>query len=627
MRWAGGPTFRTSGAGWATGWGWPRPSRSWIRCRAWTSRLRRSATRPDLPGRSSSRPSDSLSAAYERALQRRPAAPGSCGRLVAGLVHRPAWGAAARHRRRDMRRHAPARRVRADRASDLAAVHGPGRDSQASGRLRHTGWQPQPAPPGSPGAGCGGQASGAVGGRAQRVSAPDSAEHQAAEGRSRRRAGAARRASGPDPGAGYRADRGGAQDRGPGAAQTRASAAARHRVVHGRAPEGPGHRQALPPEELGAQAARQRRPPVRRRSAASDPDHALGEPAVRERQLAVFWIALVVVFTIVLIGLVQYSRSLRTRSATAAAEVARLRAAIAQKEQETLNEMKANVSILQEMSWTGTTGDPVAFLSRVADLAQGSRLRVLAVGPLEQQDTPQFSKSWHAVTVQGPFHDLVDLATRVENDRGTLENVFMEAQPLPPPVAPTPGRPAPGRPTPEVLARFRVTALQLTVQARKIIDDAARASGVTLAQPGPQAGLSLPVPSTATESRDPFTFGPTAEIPRVVIAETAAPKQAFDLQGIVGYPGGHLAILNNQIVRTGDKISGHTVEHITDTVVLLRQPDGIPRRISLPEIGGARAARQETGPPPPPTPPMPTVRPSSTGEDASGSRSSESRGR
>ena len=350
---------------------------------------------------------------------------------------------------------------------------------------------------------------------------------------------------------------------------------------------------------------------------------------MRERHLAVFWIGLALVFIVALVALVQYASSLRTRSATAAAEVARLKAAIAQKEQETLTEMRANASILQEMSWTGTTGDPVAFLSRVADLAQGSRLRVLAVGPLEQQDTPQFSKSWHAVTVQGPFQDLVDLATRVENDRGTLENVFMEAQP-PVALAPAPGRPALVRLTPEVLARFRVTALQLTVQARKIIDDAARASGVTLAPPGPQAGLSLPVPSTATESRDPFTFGPTVEAPRTV-AETTAPKQVFDLQGIVGFPGGHLAILNNQIVRTGDKVSGHTVEHITDSVVLLRQPDGIPRRISLPEIGAIRAARQEPGPPTnpqvPPIPPPPTARPSSAGEDASGSRLSESRGR
>lgn len=321
---------------------------------------------------------------------------------------------------------------------------------------------------------------------------------------------------------------------------------------------------------------------------------------MRERQLAIFWVALAVVFTVAFIGLLQYSRSLTTRSVTAAAEVARLKAAISQKEQETLVEMKTNSSILQEMSWTGTTGDPVAFLSRVADLAHGSRLRVLAVGPLEQQDTPQFSKSWHAVTVQGPFQDLVDLATRVENDRGTLENVSVESQTPPPPVA-VAGQPArPARVTPEVLARFRVTALQLTQQARRIIDDAAKASGVPLAHPVPQAGLSLPVPSAAAESRDPFSFGPSVERPRE--AQSAAPKQAFDLQGIVGFPGGHLAILNNQIVRAGDKVGGHTVEHITDTVVVLRQPDGAPRRLALPEIGAPRTVASP-GQPPEPGPP------------------------
>jgi hypothetical protein len=342
---------------------------------------------------------------------------------------------------------------------------------------------------------------------------------------------------------------------------------------------------------------------------------------MRERQLAIVWIGLVVVSIVVLIGLLQYSSSLKTRSVTAAAEVARLKAGIAQKEQETLAEMTSNVTTLQEMSWTGTTGDPVAFLSRVADLAQGSRLRVLAVGPLEQQDTPQFSKSWHAVTVQGPFQDLVDLATRVENDRGTLENVSMEAQNAPVPVA-APGQPAaPARLTPEVLARFRVTALQLTQQARKIIDDAAKASGVALIPPGPQAGLSLPVPSASTEFRDPFAFGPSADRPRET--ESSVPRQAFDLQGIVGFPGGHLAILNNQIVRAGDKLGGHTVEYITDTAVLLRQPDGVPRRISLPEIGAPRGPRQEPAPgkssEPGPSTPAPVVpkRPSSAADGAS----------
>ena len=160
---------------------------------------------------------------------------------------------------------------------------------------------------------------------------------------------------------------------------------------------------------------------------------------MRERELAIFWVVLIVIFVGGLIGLVQYSRSLRSSGAQAAAEVATLRAAIEQKQKEILAEMKSNSTTLQEMSWTGTTGDPVAFLSRVAELTQGSRLKVLAVGPLEQQATPQFSKSWHALIVQGPFRDLVGMAARVENERGTLDNVVIEAQPAQAPAAPGPG--------------------------------------------------------------------------------------------------------------------------------------------------------------------------------------------
>jgi hypothetical protein len=335
---------------------------------------------------------------------------------------------------------------------------------------------------------------------------------------------------------------------------------------------------------------------------------------VRERELAIFWIVLAVVFVGGLIGLLQYSRSLRTSGAQAATEVARLSAAIEQKQKEILTEMKSNATMLQEMSWTGTTGDPVAFLSRVAELTQGSRLKVLAVGPLERQATPQFSKSWHALTVQGPFQDLVEMAARVETERGTLENVALEAQAAQAASPTAPGQAPQPRVSPEVQARFRVTALQLTQQARKIIEDAAKASGVSLAQQPPSTGLSLPVPLPASEFRDPFAFGTPVDRPRM--AEGSVPRAAFDLHGIVGFPGGHLAILNNQIVRTGDKMAGYTIEHITDTAVLLRQPDGTPRRLSLPEIGAVSSKKQPpapgkpsepspSGPPPAPAPPAP----------------------
>ncbi len=339
---------------------------------------------------------------------------------------------------------------------------------------------------------------------------------------------------------------------------------------------------------------------------------------MRERELAIFWVVLIVIFVGGLIGLVQYSRSLRSSGAQAAAEVATLRAAIEQKQKEILAEMKSNSTTLQEMSWTGTTGDPVAFLSRVAELTQGSRLKVLAVGPLEQQATPQFSKSWHALTVQGPFRDLVGMAARVENERGTLDNVVIEAQPAQAPAASGPGQAPQARVAPEVQARFRVTALQLTQQARKIIEDAAKASGVTPQPPISSTALSLPVPTPGSETRDPFVFAAPVDRPRQ--AEGSVPRTAFDLQGIVGFPGGHLAILNNQIVKPGEKITGYTVEHITDTAVLLRQPDGTPRKLSLPEIGSVISKKHAPAPakpaepspsgpapaPPPPTPDGPS---------------------
>lgn len=334
---------------------------------------------------------------------------------------------------------------------------------------------------------------------------------------------------------------------------------------------------------------------------------------MKERELAILWIVLVVVFGGGLFGFLQYARSLRSSGAQASMEVARLRAAIEQKQGEILTEMKSNASTLQEMSWTGTTGDPVAFLSRVAELTQGSRLKVLAVGPLERQATPQFSKSWHALTVQGPFADLVEMAARVENERGTLDNVVIETQAAQAPAALQPGQAPQPRGSSEIQAKLRVTALQLTQRARKVIEEATKASGVSLSHAVSPTGLSLPVPSAASGSRDPFAFSAPLERPRQAAA--SVPRAVFDLQGIVGFPGGYLAILNNQIVRTGEKMADFTIEQITDTAVLLRQTDGTSRRLLLPDIGAVVGKKEpapgkasEPGPSgsaPAPFPPVP----------------------
>ncbi len=62
----------------------------------------------------------------------------------------------------------------------------------------------------------------------------------------------------------------------------------------------------------------------------------------------------------------------------------------------------------------------------------------------------------------------------------------------------------------------------------------------------------------------------------------------LDLKGIVNFPDGHLAIVNNQIVKVGDTVSGLRVERITENSVTVREPSG-PRTVSLPELGAPPA--------------------------------------
>jgi len=45
--------------------------------------------------------------------------------------------------------------------------------------------------------------------------------------------------------------------------------------------------------------------------------------------------------------------------------------------------------------------------------------------------------------------------------------------------------------------------------------------------------------------------------------------------------------VNNQVVKTGDTVSGHEVVAITDSSVSLREPGAPARTLQLPELGSA----------------------------------------
>jgi len=264
----------------------------------------------------------------------------------------------------------------------------------------------------------------------------------------------------------------------------------------------------------------------------------------------------------------------------------RLAGEIRLRDEQLAAEMRSRAAALEEMQWTAPGGDPSAFLTRLADLAREKRMKIVAVGPLERQATPQFTKSWHTVQVLGPFREIREMASRLEGDKGILEDVRLEAAPS------TAGRLEAGTASDEVQARFRMTALDLSPEARRVLDRAL-AAGRGVRPPG-LASPPVPADSAAAPlTRDPFAFAPGLP-PAARVAARAAPPPPrtpaqLELSAIVNFPGGLLAIVNNQIVKVGDVVSGARVAAITETSVTLQEPGAAPRTILLPELGAAPA--------------------------------------
>lgn len=307
---------------------------------------------------------------------------------------------------------------------------------------------------------------------------------------------------------------------------------------------------------------------------------------MRERGLALGWIALVVLVILAIGWELNSWRSIASRGLQAASERSRLTAEIRQREEEIVAEMRQHAGLLQEMYWSSAGGDPSAFLTRLADLAKDARTRIIGVGPLERASTPQFNKSWHTIQVTGPYREMQALAVRVEREKGILEDMLLEG--------PTDGTAA-GAPAPDELkARFKMVALELTADAKRVLERAVAAAGGAGGPPAP--ALSLPVPARAGESarpRDPFTFAaaipgvkPVQPVPAGPPApvEPPKPEPVIRVSGIVSYPGGAVAILNEQIVKVGDTVIGHRVERIADNEVVLQRPGGGTRILPLPPV-------------------------------------------
>lgn len=266
-------------------------------------------------------------------------------------------------------------------------------------------------------------------------------------------------------------------------------------------------------------------------------------------------------------------------------ELARQLATSRQKIQE---ELVAKVEVLKDLRWNADRPSAADIVRRLADLARDGHATVSALAPVEKESTARARESSHRVEMAASFHEIVDFATKVERDGGILEDVVFEI----PTKTGDAVAPAEG-----LTAQFRLTTIEPSDDARQIMRRvlAASANHPRFALTSALA-LPLDIQAPAAPSlRDPFQFtdislrrrGPTTvtaiAAPPTAGSPSPAPPVAAPLvvKGIVKFPGGTMAIINDQIVKVGDIIEGLRVEAIADGKVMLHEPGSGSRPVPL----------------------------------------------
>jgi len=302
---------------------------------------------------------------------------------------------------------------------------------------------------------------------------------------------------------------------------------------------------------------------------------------VKDRGLAAGWIATVLVIVVALGWTITQTISLRQSRASADVERNALTRQLSLSRQKLQDELAARAESLADLRWTSgqrTAGD---VLHRLAELARDGRAKVSAVAPVDKDAAPQSRESSHRVEMTASFHEIVDLATRVERDGGLLEEVVIET----PPAKPGEESVAEG-----LSAQFRLTTIEPSEDARQIMRRVLAASA-TNPKFSLASSLALPIEArtqAVSQLRDPFRFADAPlrrRGPAVAIASAPAPVPAavvpVTVKGIVKFPGGVAAIVNDQIVKVGDVVDGLHVDEIADGRVVLHEPGSGLRSIPL----------------------------------------------
>lgn len=254
-------------------------------------------------------------------------------------------------------------------------------------------------------------------------------------------------------------------------------------------------------------------------------------------------------------------------------------------------------AIIRRYPWLTESSGGTAFLTRLGDIATGRALRLQEVGPFQREDSPQVEKVGRQVRLAGPFSDILQMVENVERNRGILEELKIQR-----PEART-GE----QPLGEIEAQFRLSSMELNPEIRQRIKafiaalpegskpgaDGKAAAGGSLLLPLP-AGTAKPIQVTA--SRDPFMV-PSSALTRVAgagtkgrpgrLARSGMPE--LTLAGIIESPSGRTAIINNRMVKEGERVEGVLVQAIGKNEVMLKSPFE-SRKLPLPGLGPNHAS-------------------------------------
>jgi hypothetical protein len=305
---------------------------------------------------------------------------------------------------------------------------------------------------------------------------------------------------------------------------------------------------------------------------------------VKGRGLAAGWIATVLVVIVALGVTITQTISLGRSGASADAERAALARQLESSQQRMQDALAAKLDVMKDMRWSAERPTAADVLHRLADLARDGHVKVSAVAPVDKEAGARSRESSHRVEMTASFHEVVDFATKVERDGGLLEDVVLETRQAKPGDESAPDG---------LSAQFRLTTIEPSDDARQIMRRVLAAS--TKNPKLSLASLGLPMETQVRakpDLRDPFRFAEAParhRRPATMTASTAGaqpPPPApvvvpLTVKGIVKFPGGTAAIVNDQIVQVGDVVEGRRVEEIANGRVVVHEPGGGSRSVPL----------------------------------------------